>query len=371
MTMADKTGIQWTDATWNPVIGCRRVSEGCRNCYAEFQAMRIVAQQRANGNESEYVEVIKTRDCKRCEGTGTLVGRWVTGKEYMRSDCPTCLGTGQAPAPLWNGKCVFLPKRLDQPLRWTKPRMVFVNSMSDLFHEDLTFPQIAAVFGVMAAAEKHTFQVLTKRPGRIREFFDWLDGMAQRAAFPKESIDWRRRHILHAAMLKHVTLKKDPGTGSDWPIPNVWLGTSVEDQDTADVRIPLLLQSPAAIRFLSAEPLLGALDLEEVPWRPYADLHWVIVGGESGSGARECDASWVREIVQTCQRAGVAVFVKQLGKHVIHHGCTGPGEHWPDGTKKTDNGRGTFDIKLVHHKAADPEEWPEDLRVREWPKIDE
>ena len=348
--MSDKTGIQWTDATWNPVIGCRRVSEGCRNCYAEAQAKRIVMMQRAPAAKA-----------------GTAAGCDDGPSPY---EDVVLKGMDNMPMARWAGNAVFLPERLDQPLRWTKPRMVFVNSMSDLFHEDLTFPQIAAVFGVMAAAEKHTFQVLTKRPERMREFFDWLDGMAERASgtFPRDSIDWRRRHILHAGMLKHVTPKKDPGTGSDWPIPNVWLGTSVENQETADVRIPLLLKSPAVIRFLSAEPLLGAIDLEEVPWESYAELHWVIVGGESGSGARACDVSWVRSIVETCQRADVEVFVKQLGKHVVHNGLTGPGQHWPEGTQKVDNGHGTFDVSLGHYKGAEPDEWPEDLRVRNWPK---
>jgi len=271
--------------------------------------------------------------------------------------------------------------------------MVFVNSMSDLFHEDLTFPQIAAVFGVMAAADKHTFQVLTKRPERMRDFFDWLDGMAERASglFPDDGMDWRRRHVLHAAMLKHATSKA--GTGSEWPIPNVWLGTSVEDQATADERIPRLRECPAAVRFVSAEPLLGEVDLSQHMWpvcksvnsatgevvgynrqkllgADYARtlLNWVIVGGESGAQARACDASWVRKIVVDCERAEAAVFVKQLGKRVIHHGMTGPGEHWPDGTQRVDNGHGTFDINLGHHKGAEPDEWPEDLRVRKWPK---
>lgn len=327
--------IEWTDETWNPSIGCRRVSEGCRNCYAEQMAARIVNMQHGAGRESPYEDV-------------------------------TLLDTNGNTLPRWNGRAVFLPDRLDQPLRWRKPRRVFVNSMSDLFHEDLTFEQIAAVFGVMAACPRHTFQVLTKRPERAVEFFEWLDNAAARLRHPF-SLDphaWRRGHSMSACALKHGA---QAPVCEDWPLPNVWLGVSCEDQATADDRIPVLLRCPAAVRFVSAEPLLAPIDLTRVDERLLQNgevnqvwdvlrgrlgfwgnarheqdtpsLDWVIVGGESGPGARPCDVSWIRSIVGQCRKTGVAVFVKQLG--------TRP--------------------ELKDRKGGDPDEWPGGLCVREWP----
>jgi len=290
-----KSKIEWTDKTWNPVRGCAKVSTGCKNCYAEVMGARF------SGKGQPYEGVI-------------------SGKR-------------------WNGKATFHPTKLDEPLRWRKPAKVFVNSMSDLFHSDLSFEQIAAVFGVMAAAGRHTFQVLTKRPTRMLDFFGWLDGMAKQSS---------HGHIIQSyALDAGVNYKRLGAVNEQWPLPNVWLGVSTEDQKAADERIPLLLMAPAAIRWISAEPLLGPLDVRKwvdecVPaceacgnvnvwgdtWfgNPTCSacrkpLHgackhligWVVVGGESGPSARPMSPSWVRRIMEDCEPSGVFLF-KQWGE---------------------------------------------------------
>lgn len=242
------TGISWTDEVWNPVTGCSKVSEGCRNCYAAALAPRLAAMGK--------------------KGYTSLP--W-TAKNAVHN--------------------VFLHiDRLDRPLRWRKPRRVFVNSMSDLFHEQAPDEFIAQVFDIMARCPEHTFQVLTKRPARMAEFV---------AAY-------------------------DPEALAPFPLPNVWLGTSVENQKAADERIPYLIRTPAAVRFLSCEPLLGWINLES--WIPYAAvgwnadayenneermLHWVIAGGESGPNHRSMDPAWPRSLRDQCVAASVPFFYKQ------------------------------------------------------------
>ncbi|MGN6106658.1 MAG: DUF5131 family protein [Kofleriaceae bacterium] len=287
--MGDRTGISWTDVTWNLIRGCLRVSEGCRNCYAERQAARIVRM--AKGKPSAY------------DGLVRLVG----GK------------------PRWTGEVRFVPEMLALPLKWRKPRRIFVNSMSDLFHESLTNEQIAAVFGVMAAAPRHTFQVLTKRPARMREWFEWAGRMTldKLQAFAYRSVP----EAQHAASMAVAR-----GRGRTWPLPNVWLGVSVEDQLAADERIPDLLRTPASVRFLSCEPLLDRVDLDgiQIPdernWLRFSSLRrhhddrygqsdttidWVIAGCESGPGARPCSAEWLRSLRDQCAGASVPFFLKQ------------------------------------------------------------
>lgn len=231
--MSDHSSIEWTDATWNPVTGCTKVSPGCDHCYAE----RLT--ERFNGKGS-FAEVR------------------------------------------------LHPDRLDQPLRWKKPRRVFVNSMSDLFHPDVPDSFIREVFDRMRLCDggvdavngcpypQHTFQVLTKRPRRMLK-------------------------LVHEGAL-----------GFDICPPHIWLGVSVEDQKWAANRIPLLIATAAEVRFLSCEPLLGPIDLS--PWvEATAQLHWVIVGGESGPGARAMHEDWVRSLRDQCVTAGVAFFFKQWG----------------------------------------------------------
>jgi protein gp37 len=237
-----------------------------------------------------------------------------------------------------------------EPLSWGKPRRVFVNSMSDLFHEDVPTRFIDRVFAVMALCPQHVFQILTKRPERMRQYVaQVLDRKCvTRIAIAAERIrpggahtpEWLRNHAYQ------------PASEVSPPLPNVWLGVSVENQQYADERIPLLLQTPAALRFISAEPLLGPLDLQ--PAVRYAPIDWVIVGGESGPGARPFDLAWARSIVQQCQAAGVACFVKQVGAKPVFEGTP----------------VGVFEgYDYEDPKGGDPSEWPEDLRVREFPGV--
>jgi protein gp37 len=185
----------------------------------------------------------------------------------------------------WTGKVRLVEEHLEDPLRWKRPRRIFVNSMSDLFHESLDEYDIGQVFAIMALAKQHTFQVLTKRPAEMLQILE-----TARICF-----DY------------------------DEPLPNVWLGVSVEDQKTADERIPLLLQTPAAVRWLSVEPLLGPIELQ-APWSainpeyPEHGIHWVVVGGESGPGARPMHPDWARSIRDECVAAGVPFFFKQWGE---------------------------------------------------------
>lgn len=338
--------IEWTDVTWNPVIGCAKVSAGCKNCYAETMAARVALMEKAQGKESPYLRVVDV--------------------ERRR----------------WNGRAVFLPERLSEPLRWRKPRRVFVNSMSDLFHEDISFEQIAAVFGVMAATP-HRYQVLTKRPARMLEFFRWMEALAERQrhqVFMHDTVAWVRRQILHSAAQRegvdpYKGGQRSGAMGDEWPLQNVHLGVSVEDQAAADERIPLLLQCPAVLRFLSVEPLLGPVDLVRWTTREHGRKHigappgigWVIVGGESGPGARPCGVDWIRSVVRQCRDAGVPVFVKQLGARPtfpLHTIDDLPADHLR--MTKVD-GRWHL-VDMSDRKGADPSEWPEDLRVQEFPR---
>lgn len=323
-------GIAWTDETWNPVRGCSRVSEGCRHCYAETMAARFC------GPGQPY------------EG---LARRAANGEAR------------------WTGEVRMVPERLSDPLRWRRPRRVFVNSMSDLFHESLTNEQIAAVFGVMAAAPQHTFQVLTKRAKRMREWFEWARGAFTAQQRGIVSAPNTSRAMLDAAAeylgVQNTALDNAWKRLDDdaWPLPNCWLGVSVEDQKSADERIPHLLACPAAVRWVSAEPLLAEVDFTRLRHDPSvptdamrhlrARLDWIVVGGESGPGARPFVLEWARAIVQQCREAGTKVFVKQLGSQPVYAPATSPSA--------------LIDLRLKHHKGGDMEEWPEDLRVQEWP----
>jgi protein gp37 len=259
----------------------------------------------------------------------------------------------------WTGEVRLLPWALDVPLRRKKPTTYFVNSLSDVFHESIVDREegrrfIAAMFGVMAASTQHTFQLLTKRPEKAREWFAWL---ANNDDVDAHAGSWRwtvpgqacRCHLEAVDALK----LDSPGKlrrVTTWPLPNVWIGTSVEDHPAADERRDPLVELPAAVRFLSCEPLLE--DLGDVD---LSGIDWVIVGGESGRGARPCDVAWIRSIVEQSREAGVACFVKQLGSHVLSS------DDFP--SLPSIDGR----VHLDHSKGGDIEEWPEDLRVREMP----
>jgi protein gp37 len=319
------TKIQWTEQTWNPTTGCDRISPGCDNCYALTMA-------------------------KRLKGMGAA--------KYQTDGNPKTSGPGFGIAA--HAQAIL------EPLRWKKPRLVFVNSMSDLFHSGIQTADLHLIFGVMAATPQHTYQVLTKRHGRMRSLLN--DPQFAHMAFHRAKMYGR------------------PDTAPrTWPLPNVHLGVSVENQKWADIRIPALLDTPAAVRFLSMEPLIGPVDLcgpivpgrgrprltywldgrpgygDPVPtgtgieMRPLTtgpSLDWVIVGGESGPGARPMNPEWAAQIVQECQHSNVPVFVKQLGSI------------WARDT--TVNGK-----TVAAHgdtKGGDPDYWPAHLRVREYPE---
>lgn len=324
-------GIAWTEHTWNPVRGCSRVSEGCRNCYAEQVARRF------SGPGQPY------------EGLVTI------GAKGAR----------------WSGTTKFVQEHLADPLRWGRPRMVFVNSMSDLFHESIAFDDIAAIFGVMGASWKHAFQVLTKRPERAREFFAWLEEKSKtytRNGHAEECYRHARRRIdapesdrSPRAPLWHPALPS-------FPFPNVWIGVSVEDQETADQRIPVLLELPAAIRWVSYEPALGPVNFDllscedgesyQSSFRLSDDedgIDWIVVGGESGREAREFHLSWARDTIRQARESSCAVFVKQLGAVAYET------RNMPGGMSRL--------LDLDHPKGGSIDEWPKDLRVREYPKV--
>lgn len=300
-----ETSIEWADAVWNPSTGCDRVSPGCDLCYAMTLAKRLKAMGSA---------------------------------KYQRDGDPHTSGPGF-------GVTVH-EDALTLPLRWKKPRRIFVNSMSDLFHDDIPDEYIAKVFAVMALARRHTFQLLTKRHGRMRSLlnnpsFRLGCEEAEGAILADASCPLPR----YQREARHVQWWSDFAK----PLPNVWLGVSVENQRWADIRIPALLDTPAAVRWLSCEPLLGPVDLTNVaPGLVYANagfnaiartpdrIDWVVVGGESGPGARPMDLDWADSLVQQCRAAGVPAFVKQLGSR------------W---------GKNHHDIDL----------FPEGLRVREYP----
>ncbi len=271
--MGDRTKIEWCDATWSPVTGCSHTSPGCLNCYAERMDRRQMMPGRKDGFRPWTAQ----------------------NAEY---------------------NVRLHPERLGQPLHFRKPRRIFVNSMSDLFHEQVPFQFIAAVFGVMAHS-KHIYQVLTKRPKGALEFFDWLGAL--RGPCGRAPCDPLGGCEIQAARnlpvewsVKVANLLSKPA----WPLPNVWLGVSAEDQKTLDERMPLLLQTPAAVRWVSLEPLLGPIILDDVGGGGHTSLttDWVVAGGESGPSARPCHPEWLRSLRDQCGIADVAFFLKQRGE---------------------------------------------------------
>jgi protein gp37 len=281
------TGIQWTEAVWNPTTGCDRISPGCDHCYALTMA-------------------------KRLKGMGQA--------KYQRDGDPRTSGPGF-------GLTVH-PDALGIPLRWRKPRRIFVNSMSDLFHADVPDEFIARVFLIMAMTPHHTYQVLTKRHGRLRSLL----------TSPR----------FHALITEAGERNNMPLEGTPWPLPNVHLGISAEDEKRFDLRIEALLDTPAAVRFISAEPLLGPIRmlaslLVGAALEPRGGIGWVIAGGESGPGARPCELAWLRSLRDQCAAADVPFFCKQLGAILgREHGAGAHGADW--------------------------DAWPEDLRIREFPR---
>ncbi|MFJ2279166.1 DUF5131 family protein [Streptomyces sp. NPDC087866] len=333
------TAIQWTEQTWNPTTGCDRISDGCDNCYAMTMA-------------------------KRLKGMGSA--------KYQTDGDPRTSGPGFA--------LTTHPDTLTEPLRWKKPRKVFVNSMSDLFHARVPRDFLAQVFAVMAATPQHTYQILTKRPERAARIL----GGGCKCGHPngehfRASMEWAAtsHSPTYVPGLEHGIYHR-----TNWPLPNVWIGTSVENQKYADLRIPALLKTPAAVRFLSCEPMIGPLNLGKAlrsdlyrcscgawerdgdqhprcadcgrswSWKPGSSaIDWVIIGGESGPGARPFNPQWAADLIEDSRRAGAAPFVKQLGSVWARN--------W------TVNGK-----TVAAHgdtKGGDPQYWPAHLRVREYP----
>ena len=287
--MGDKSTIEWTDATWNPITGCSVVSAGCTNCYA----MRLAGGRLRNHPSRHGL----TR---------------VTGLKSV-----------------WTGEVRFNEQWLDAPLRWRRPRMIFVCAHGDLFHENVPDEWIDRVFAVMARAPHHTFQVLTKRQCRARSYLKRFLSADDASGC---STGWVTRDGARAEDRVGPLFPK-----TTWPLLNVWLGVSVEDQATADERIPVLLDTPAAVRWVSAEPLLGPVDLRDIAWagrekstrvdslRPgwvhdrgetkdWPRIDWVVAGGESGPRARPSHPGWFLSLRDQCAAAGVPFLFKQWGE---------------------------------------------------------
>ena len=265
-----KTRIEWADTVWNPVTGCTPVSPGCAHCYARTMARRLA------------------------------------GRCGYPADEPF--------------RVTLHPERLSEPLRWTKPRRVFVCSMGDLFHDDVDEKFIAKVWAIMDLARQHTFMVLTKRPERALKLLTDEDFQFHVGWFQSQAV-------------REFGLPQPKEIGP-MPLRNCWAGVTAEDQQRANERIPILLQIPAAVRFVSVEPMLEAVDLSSVPinygegffgdpFRPYPilrsgrnrtynTLDWVICGCETGPGARPMEVNWVRDLRDQCQEAGVPFFLKAL-----------------------------------------------------------
>lgn len=271
--MGDKTGIEWTDATWNPVTGCVKVSQGCKFCYAKREWPRLA------GNKKSIYAGRKFEDVR------------------------------------------VHPERLKQPLLWARPRRIFVNSMSDLFQEGVPFDFIDQCFGVMSVCGQHTFQILTKRPERAVEYFRTNPGERQAAWFTCAVAQLLENKATTEDGAVEVHARKNvPG----YPPRNVWIGTSVEDQESADLRVPQLLDVPGRVRFLSIEPLLGPIDFGGDRWinhrdprmheRPIERVDWIIVGGESGGSGRPMASEWVRTIRDQAAAFEIPFFFKQWGE---------------------------------------------------------
>lgn len=295
--MSANSKIEWTDSTWNPIIGCTKISPGCAHCYAETFAERF---------------------------------RGVPGHPFEHGF-----------------DLQLVPKHLNDPLKWREPRRVFVNSMSDLFHEGVPFDFIDQVFAVMALTPRHTYQILTKRPERLAKYFGEVETNREVKFGPYAGMCLPDIGRVYGRVWQLAAQNNASYCLPGWPLPNVWLGVSCEDQQRADERIPILLQTPAAKRFISCEPLLGPVDLTNIrlrndpldtdsnpavlnaftacvhhpltvrfapPTKGEPDgVNWVIVGGESGPKARPMEADWVRSIQLQCQMADVPFFFKQWG----------------------------------------------------------
>lgn len=293
--MSEKTTISWTDSTWNPVRGCSKVSAGCQHCYAMKFAARFSKP----------------------------------GQPYHGLAKMTPHG------PEWTNEVKTVPDMLDAPLHWRAPRRIFVNSMSDLFHEQVPLEFVDEVFAIMALTPHHTYQILTKRPERMQAYLAPGSGIIT-AAGPQDRITLiaERTETIAPCEIRRR-----------WPLPNVWLGVSAEDQPAADLRIPFLQETPAAVRFVSVEPMVGGVTLAEGWMQGDRRMDWVIIGGESGVGARYMDPAWAQRLVLQCSSAGIPVFFKQVGAVAARQ--------W----------------RYSNSKGSHPADWPEWMQVRQFPAV--
>lgn len=349
------TLIEWTAKSWNPIAGCSIASEGCRNCYAaELAATRLK-------NHPTYRGLA----------------------EYNRD------GVAQ-----FTGRIQFIPAKLFDPLRAKKPTDWFVNSMSDLFHPLVKHSERAAILGVIAAAGDHVLKGLTKRPGIAKKFFENIQKEArdQNRTPVEVCIDYAMRYFQAGTkdLTKRVAtaiadkLNKAKYADIPFPIPNFWFGVSAEDQKNFDMRVEELLACPVAKRWVSVEPMLGPIkageylvevEPDEYPFTdengdedwtvvdPRPALDWIVCGGESGPNSRPFDIDAARSIMHECADAGVAFFLKQFGRFpqstVLSASYSGHADY--------DTANQVYYYRLKDEKGGDPAEWPEDMRVREYP----
>jgi len=264
--------IEWTDKTWNPITGCTKISSGCEHCYA------ITMSNRVAGIKSSPAS-------KHYQGTVRKMAKGGLN---------------------WTGRINMIEERILDPFSWKKPTMVFVNSMSDLFHEDVTWSFLDKLFAVMIASDRHTFQILTKRADHMAEY------CISRAEKPYRIIDAAEKinpkgMAIHLKVAGYLDAMKK--RSYKWIPPNIWMGVSTENQQMANLRIPLLKMVPAEVRWLSCEPMLGHIDLAG----KLEGLHWVVTGGESGPKARPAHPDWISDIRDQCTIAGTPFFFKQWG----------------------------------------------------------
>ena len=332
--MADNTKIEWADATLNYVNGCTRVSSGCVNCYAERWSATRLRNVPSRAGLAEMTEN----------------------------------------GPRWTGKINIDDRALDQAMRWRRPRRIFWNAHGDLFHEAVPDEAIDRLFAVCALTPQHTHMILTKRSARMREYMAQLDDYAlhetpeyRTASYrvdcdddPNGSDAWHAR----TAQLEEAICKISNTLGNGLPLPNVWLGVSVEDQQRANERREDFEATPAAVKFVSYEPALGAVD-----WTGWEFIHQIIGGGESGPNARPCHPDWQRAARDFCQPRGIAYFFKQWGEwsprewkadqgtHAMHRNAPGYGafqkiQSHPNSIERTSTGEGWQAFAKLGKKAA-------------------
>lgn len=370
-----------TGHTWNMIVGCSipkdpvsgKARRGCVNCYAEKDVHRF-KDIHYNGSDVVTIKSGRKRDDLTYVPTVRVPRSERKGRSVIRHHDDDTIDVSRGKGARWTGEIRLLPKRLSKPLSRRSPTTYFANSLSDMFHEKIMASDygcrfVAAAFGVMSICPQHTFQILTKRPQKAAKWFERLESEApavQPAKWGPQGVEvgetvhgYRRTEtgwaldgdrqavgLSHAfddlTVSGHAPLGIQERVATSWPLPNVWIGASVEDRASAASMIPAIKRVPAAVRFLSIEPLLedpGDLDLD--------GIDWVIIGGESGFCARPFDITWARSIIGQCKRAGVPVFMKQVGASPTLDGEP---------------------FKAKSNKGSELSEWPEDIRVRQMPR---